>query len=317
MPYVRHILAQSAFAECCRCKASGTPTYWSYFKCPVALQMRRPVNADDILRTGMPLLALASAGCYRKPASVKTLKPRKADMHLHRVRLHTDRYPTREHYPFNLSVFQATDSIRFETPVTFFVGENGTGKSTLLEAIARKCGIHIWEQTGGRSPVYNPYKKRLAAYLSADWSGAPVPGSFFGSAVFRDFARMLDQWAVEDPGQLALFGGKSLTAQSHGQSIMSFFRARYRIEGLYLMDEPETALSPRTQVDLLRLLSRLAKRGRAQFIIASHSPILMSCPNAAIYSFDASPIRTVRYEETDHYRLYKRFMEAPHRYRSN
>ena len=235
-------------------------------------------------------------------------------MHLIRIRLLSDRYPTLAHYPFNLAVFQKTDAIPFTAPVTFFVGENGTGKSTLLEAIARKCGIHIWEQGGTRRPGRNPYEKRLPAYVGADWDKGPVPGSFFGSAVFRDFARMLDQWAVEEPAQLSLFGGKSLTAQSHGQSIMSFFRSRYRIKGLYLMDEPETALSPRTQIELLGLLARMSARGHAQFVIASHSPILMACPGAVLYSFDRAPIRPVAYEETDHYQLYKRFMEEPHRY---
>ena len=234
-------------------------------------------------------------------------------MHLRRIDLHTERYPTRDHYPFDLPVFQETGAIRFERPVTFFVGENGTGKSTLLEAIARRCNIHIWENAGGRSPVRNPYEKRLPAYVTADWARGPVPGSFFGSAVFRDFARMLDQWAVTEPAQLDLFGGVSLTAQSHGQSIMSFFRSRYRLKGLYLMDEPETALSPRTQLELLALLSKMSRQGHAQFIIASHSPILMACPDAVLYSFDQSPIRTVAYEDTDHYRLYKRFMENPKR----
>jgi predicted ATPase len=235
-------------------------------------------------------------------------------MHLRRIVFHADRYPTREHYPFRLSVFRETESLVFVTPVTFFVGENGTGKSTLLETIARKCGIHIWEQQAGRRPVHNPYEKRFHAYVSVEWEKGPVPGSFFGSAVFRDFARMLDEWAAEEPAQLTLFGGKSLTTLSHGQSIMSFFKARYRIKGLYLLDEPETALSPRTQVELLNLLTQLAAQGHAQFIIATHSPILMACPGATLYSFDQSPIGAVPYEETDHYRLYQRFMADPRRF---
>jgi predicted ATPase len=235
-------------------------------------------------------------------------------MHLRRIVFHADRYPTKEHYPFTLSVFRETESLSFDTPVTFFAGENGTGKSTLLETIARKCGIHIWEQQPGRRPVNNPYEKRFHAYVSVSWEKGPVPGSFFGSAVFRDFARMLDEWAAEEPAQLTLFGGKSLTTLSHGQSIMSFFKARYQIRGLYLMDEPETALSPRTQLELLDLLTRLSARGQAQFIIATHSPILMACPGAVIYSFDQSPIQAAAYEKTDHYRLYKRFMADPRRF---
>jgi predicted ATPase len=118
----------------------------------------------------------------------------------------------------------------------------------------------------------------------------------------------LDEWAATDAGQLEYFGGKSLLTQSHGQSIMSFFRARYAIKGLYLLDEPETALSPRTQLTLLDLLEKMSAAGHAQFVIATHSPILLSCPGATIYSFDSVPIAPIRYRETDHYKIYKDFM---------
>jgi predicted ATPase len=192
--------------------------------------------------------------------------------------------------------------------VTFFVGENGSGKSTLLEALARVCGIHIWRERERTRCTANPYEDKLYRCVSVEWTDGVVPGSFFGSAVFHDFARILDEWAAADPGQLAYFGGQSLLTQSHGQSIMSFFRARYAIKGLYLLDEPETALSPRTQIDLLRLLGDTASVGHAQFVIATHSPILLACPVATIYSFDRSPIRPVAYEQTDHYRLYRDFM---------
>jgi predicted ATPase len=136
-----------------------------------------------------------------------------------------------------------------------------------------------------------------------------VPGSFFGSSVFRDFARILDEWASTDPGQLAYFGGQSLLTQSHGQSVMSFFRARYAITGLYLLDEPETALSPRTQLALLDLLTKMGAAGHAQFLIATHSPILLSCPGATLYNFDQAPIAPILYEQTDHYKTYKAFMD--------
>jgi predicted ATPase len=112
-----------------------------------------------------------------------------------------------------------------------------------------------------------------------------------------------------DPGQLKYWGGKSLMTQSHGQSTMSYFKARYQIEGLYLLDEPETALSARTQLEFLRILVEASRAGHAQFIMATHSPILLACPGAIIYSFDHAPIRPVSYEETDHYRIYQAFME--------
>ena len=111
-----------------------------------------------------------------------------------------------------------------------------------------------------------------------------------------------------------LFGGKSLMTQSHGQSLMSFFKARYRIKGLYLLDEPETALSPKSQLELLRVISDMSNAGHAQFIIATHSPILMACPEAKIYSFNHIPVKQVDYEETEYYRIYKGFMEDRGKY---
>jgi len=232
-------------------------------------------------------------------------------MHLKSVTIHPDRYPTRERYPFNLQVLQETPRLDFATPVTMFVGENGTGKSTLLEALAIKAGIHIWRQTWRTRFEVNPYEDTLHRYISIQWTDGAVPGSFFGSSVFQDFARILDEWAATDPGQLEYFGGKSLLTQSHGQSIMSFFRARYAIRGLYLLDEPETALSPKTQLTLLELLAKTTAAGHAQFIIATHSPILLACPGATIYSFDHIPIAPISYEQTAHYRLYKAFMADP------
>jgi predicted ATPase len=231
------------------------------------------------------------------------------------VRFHPDLYPTREHYPFSLDIFRETAGLEFTTPVTFFVGENGTGKSTLLEAIARRAGIHIWREGERTRCVVNIYEDKFYRGISIEWVDDIVPGSFFGSSVFQDFARLLDEWAAADPGQLDYFGGRSLLTQSHGQSIMSFFKARYAIKGLYLLDEPETALSPKTQIALLDLLTKLSQAGHAQFLIATHSPILLACPGATIYSFDESPIAPVPYEQTDHYRVYRDFMRDHQSYR--
>lgn len=235
-------------------------------------------------------------------------------MHLKAVTLRPEEYPTEEHYPFSLPVFRETKCIPLETPATFFVGENGTGKSTLLEAVATRCGIHIWRDDDRARFEHNPYERKLSQYIAVEWTDGRVPGSFFGSEIFRHFAMILDEWAASDPGQLEYFGGKSLLTQSHGQSLMSFFRARYCLEGLYLLDEPETALSPRSQLCLLKLLHEMGQAGHAQFIIATHSPILLACPGATIYSFDQAPVRSVQYEETDHYRVYEDFMAGPERY---
>lgn len=228
-------------------------------------------------------------------------------MHLRRITLRTEEYPTEEHYPFNLPLLRATRSVELTTSVTCFVGENGTGKSTLLEAIALRCGIHIWREERVRLER-NPFEGKLYGHLGVEWTKGSVPGSFFGSDIFGQFASLVDEWARADPGQLKYLGGKSLVAQSHGQSLMSFFRARYRLKGLYLLDEPETALSPRTQLELLRLLTEAGEASHAQFIIATHSPILLACPGATLLSFDGPAIAPVRYEETDHYRVYRDFL---------
>jgi predicted ATPase len=196
----------------------------------------------------------------------------------------------------------------FDAPVTLFVGENGTGKSTLLEALAIACGIHIWRTSEGTRYQVNRYEKELYKYIDVCWSDGHVPGAYFSSEIFKDFSRLLDEWAASDPGQLQYFGGKSLMTQSHGQSMMSYFRARYKIRGLYLLDEPETALSPRSQLEFLEIINENSRDGHAQFIIATHSPILLTCGGAAIYSFDHVPAQTVTYEETEHYRIYKRFL---------
>ena len=227
------------------------------------------------------------------------------------MRLLTDQYPTRNHYPFNIDVLQQTRSIDFSSPVTFFIGENGSGKTTLLEALARRCQIHIWSGMDCTRSEPNPYEEKLFLNLQVEWSDGMVPGSFFSSQIFRNFAQLVEMWEADNPGQIDYFGGKSFLTQSHGQSLMSFFKARYKIKGLYLMDEPETALSPKSQIELLQFLKGMSRMGHAQFIIATHSPILLACPGSIIYSFDHSPVKTIRYEDTEHYQVYKNFMENP------
>ena len=144
-----------------------------------------------------------------------------------------------------------------------------------------------------------------------------MPGSLFSSQIFQDFARFLDEWAKADPGLLEYFGGVSLMTQSHGQALISFFASRYKIKGLYLLDEPETALSPRSQLKLMSLIKQTSQAGQAQFIIATHSPILLAYPGALIYSLDQVPLGSIHYEDTAYYRIYKDFLNDPASYLRN
>ena len=173
------------------------------------------------------------------------------------------------------------------------MGENGSGKSTLLEAITRKCGIHVWDKPKRHLAHSNPYETRLADYISVTWADGCVPGSLFRAETFRDLVDFLDDVALCDPGRLKYHGGHILNTLSHGEGILSYFGGRFHVEGLYILDEPEAALSPSSQIKFLELLQRLEAAGHAQFIIATHSPILLALPGAQIFSFDSSRIKDV------------------------
>ena len=232
-------------------------------------------------------------------------------VYLKQVNIHQETFPVQDVYPFHLTIFQNTPKINFNTPVTLFIGENGTGKSTLLRAIAIRCGIHIWQSEFNLRFEQNPYEEDLYKNISVKWEDGPVPGSFFGSQIFSHFAKNLEEWAINDPDMLNYFGGKSLITQSHGQSLMSYFQSRYHRKGLYFLDEPETALSPASLIELLNLLIEISRQGHAQFLIATHSPFLMACPGARIYSFDTPKIEPIAYKNTDYYKIYKQFMCDP------
>ena len=228
-------------------------------------------------------------------------------MYITKVQVNSESYPIQAYYPFNVPALRGASALTINKPITFFVGENGSGKSTLLDAITRKCGIHIWDKPKRHLAHENPYETSLADYIEVTWANGRVPGSLFRAETFHDFADFLDDIALCDPGRLKYHGGRLLNVLSHGESILSYFGGRFRVMGLYLLDEPEAALSPASQVKFLKLLGELEAEGRTQFIITTHSPILLAYPGAQIFSFDSTQIKEVAYEKTTHYKIYKQF----------
>lgn len=229
-------------------------------------------------------------------------------MYLRGIRINRGGFPTDRCYPFSTPAIRETDELVFDRPVSFFVGENGSGKSTLLEAIARRCGIQIWDKPRRHLAHDNPYEAELGKYVTPEWANGRITGSFFRAETFNDLADFLDDVALCDPGRLRYHGGRVLNTLSHGEGILSYFRGRFGLRGLYFMDEPEAALSPGSQIEFLRLLQAFVGGKEAQFIVATHSPLLMACPGAAIYSFGPAGIEEIAYEETAHYQLYKAFL---------
>jgi predicted ATPase len=228
-------------------------------------------------------------------------------MYITKVRIDRESFPTQQLYPFNIPSLRETPELTLRKPIVFFVGENGSGKSTLLDAITRKCGIHVWDKPRRHVAHHNPYETRLANHVNVTWANGRVSGSLFRAETFHDLADFLDDVALCDPGQLEYHGGRILNTLSHGEGILSYFGGRFRVKGLYFLDEPEAALSPASQLKFLELLQQLGAEGHAQFIIATHSPILLACPGAQIFSFGETRIEEVSYRETSHYQIYHKF----------
>jgi len=201
--------------------------------------------------------------------------------------------------------------MRFPSPVTFFVGENGSGKSTVLEAVAVGCGFN--PSGGSRNNVYDyiPTESSLASQIRLIWNFKMMHGFFLRAESFFNFASHIDDLRNSPGGGSAYeaYGGRSLHERSHGESFMALFENRFN-RGIYLLDEPEAALSPVKQLKFLALLDDLVKAGESQFIIATHSPILLSYPGATIYKFDEQGINTIQYTDTEHFTVTKDFLNA-------
>ena len=197
--------------------------------------------------------------------------------------------------------------LEFKNPVTFFVGENGSGKSTLLEAIAVAAGFN--PEGGSRDFVFSTRRTHsdLCDLITPIRTITPKDGFFLRAESFYNTASYLDENST-----MKRYGGVSFHEQSHGESFLSLVTNRFEGNGLYIMDEPEAALSPQRLLTLLVLMDELVKKS-SQFIIATHSPIIMAFPGADIIQFSEKGMERVSYRETESYRITKQFMDDPER----
>jgi predicted ATPase len=248
-------------------------------------------------------------------------------------------------YPFTVPAVRATPALAFRTPVTFFVGENGSGKSTWLEGIAAAAALPAVGSDDLDADATLAPARALARQVKLTWRGPRARRGFFLRAEdFFGYTKRLAQMRASMLAELTTLAaeyerdgrsayalglaqgplraslgdmerryGIDLDANSHGQSFLKLFQSRLVPEGLFLLDEPEAPLSPQSQLALLAMLADLVAAG-AQFVIATHSPILLAFPGAEIYSFDELPARVVPYAELEHVRLTREFLAAPERY---
>lgn len=225
---------------------------------------------------------------------------------------------TEASYLRNIPSLSQGMQLKLTNNVTFFVGENGSGKSTLLEGIAERCGFSL--RGGNRNHNLNTgyrfdgYESPLADLLELSWSPRKINDGFFMRAEsFFNFASYIDELAKEDSRILQAYGGKSLNEQSHGESFLALFNNQFE-SGIYILDEPEAALSPARVLAFMAVIHQLDISGRAQFLIATHSPLLICYPGATIYQFDDDGVRETHYEDTEHFTLTKAFLNNPKLY---
>jgi predicted ATPase len=212
-------------------------------------------------------------------------------------------------HPFTLGLFPPEFKLELSTPVTFIVGENGAGKSTLLEALAWACGFNAGGGHRDQSFAEGADGHRLGRAFRMGWRQRVTGGFFLRSETFFNFATYLE----EVGSTFEAYGGKSLHAQSHGEAFLSLFNHNFD-DGLFILDEPEAALSPQRQLSFLRILHTLGEKKVAQFVIATHSPLLLTLPGARVLSVDGGELHEVDYRETEHFRLTRDFLNAPERF---
>jgi len=233
--------------------------------------------------------------------------------YLKRVWLEPSRITNREAYPFCLPLLRDDFELSFDRAITIIVGENGTCKSTLLEGIAVLAGYD--EAGGGKGYMPVDHSKalevmggKLSTALRASWLPKITNGWFFRAESFFSVARYLDEVALE-PGS----GGTppNFLSHSHGEGFLRFFEERCQRQGIFIFDEPESALSPSRQIEFLKLMRRMENIGHCQIIMATHSPVLMAYPNARLLRLSKYGLEPVTVKETDHYKVMREFCDDP------
>jgi predicted ATPase len=232
--------------------------------------------------------------------------------YLRAVQLVRDRVRDFKAYPFSIPSIHALDELELDAKVTFLIGENGSGKSTLIEAIAVLAGFNA----EGGTKNFNFGTRRSESCLHQFMRPVrghrrPKDGFFLRAESFFNVATEIERLGGSI---IHSYGGVSLHEQSHGESFLALAMNRFGGQGLYILDEPEAALSPQRQLSLLSIINELVEDRASQFVIATHSPILMAYPNALIYRLGAHGIDRVAYEDTEHYRITRDFLSSPERF---
>ncbi|SEB19145.1 AAA family ATPase [Marinobacterium iners] len=233
-----------------------------------------------------------------------------APQFIHSAKLIREKVESFERFPFTLPVLKNLNSIEFHPKISFFIGENGTGKSTLLEALAVSCGFNA--EGGTKNFTFSTRKSHSQLWKFIRLSRSfkkPKDGFFLRAECFYNVATEIER-LDEGPGGPPIinsYGGVSLHEQSHGESFFALMINRFGGNGLYILDEPEAALSPTRQMAMLSRMHQLVKDG-SQFIIATHSPILMAYPDSKIFSLDNGVVEEIEYEESEHYTVTRHFL---------